>query len=111
MGLFDMLGNMGSSAVDSANNSLGSSMDFLRNPLEGVSQTLGSNVDFMKAMSSEDPDALSKFLEDNPQFLTSSSPAGIPELGGPNFSLQTGGFVGQNPNFLNSAQQVLTGGY
>jgi hypothetical protein len=113
MGLFDMLGNMGSAAVDSAQGGMGASMDFLRNPLEGVSRTLGGSADFMKAISSEDPDALGKFLEDNPSFLTTSSPVGIPELPGMPFPMQQSpGFkINQMPNFLNSAQQVLSGGY
>ena len=90
----------------------GASMDFLSNPMEGVSDAIGNNVDFIKALSSEDPEALSKFLEGNPSFLTTKTPVGIPAL--PSTSVgfaPTGGFVAQNPNFLNSAQQVLRGGY
>jgi hypothetical protein len=112
MGFFDMIGN-------AVGNRVGSKIeDFQSIPetIGGIPGAVGGKVtqytDFMKALT-QDPESFEDFLMENPDFMQEQSARASPSLpalpGPPPF--RPGGFVNQNPNFLNSAQQVLTGGY
>ena len=113
MGLFNMIANAGAAVADGVKAIPGKIAEI---PSNAMGQ-LGSNVDFMKALT-QDPEEFEKFMMENPDFLSRGSQGGraqvgIPQLPGMNLPMQQspGLKINQMPNFLNSAQQVLSGGY
>tara|TARA_R100000951_G_C2643908_1_gene181853 strand:+ start:468 stop:794 length:327 start_codon:yes stop_codon:yes gene_type:complete len=108
MGLFNMISNAGSGVSDMAQSIPGQIAEMPSNAMG----RFGNNIDFIKALT-QDPEEFEKFMMENPDFLGGLPPVGIPELPGMNLPMQQspGLKINQMPNFLNSAQQVLTGGY
>ena len=120
MGFFNMIANAGTAVADGVNAIPGQIAEI---PSNAMGQ-LGSNVDFMKALT-QGPEEFEKFLMENPEFMNSgsqgfmnggsqdgSSQSLIPQLPQMNFPMQSSGVkINQMPNFLNSAQRTLSGGY
>lgn len=112
MGLFNMIANAGAAVADGVKAIPGKIAEI---PSNAMGQ-LGSNVDFMKALT-QDPEEFEKFMMENPDFLSRGAQGGssqslIPQLPQMNFPMQSSGLkINQMPNFLNSAQRTLSGGY
>tara|TARA_R110001606_G_scaffold129597_2_gene264496 strand:- start:3061 stop:3402 length:342 start_codon:yes stop_codon:yes gene_type:complete len=113
MGFFDMIANAGAGVADMVQEIPSQIAEM---PSNAMSQ-FGSNVDFIKALT-QDPEEFEKFMMENPDFLSGGAQGGraqvgIPQLPQMNFPMQQspGLKINQMPNFLNSAQQVLSGGY
>jgi hypothetical protein len=106
MSFFDAIRNVGSTAINQMQEVPGQ----IANAPSNAMARIGTNVDFMKALT-QNPEEFEKFMLENPDFFKNAEQVGIPELAPPMNFLPSGGFINQNPNFLNSAQQVLTRGY
>ena len=105
MGFFDMIGNAVNNRVESKMGDFESIPDLMGSVPEAIGNKFSSTRDYYKALT-QDPESFEKFLMENPEFLKKGSGGGIrdfPPLPQPTF--------GQIPNYLNSAQQVLRGGY
>ena len=107
MGFFDAIRNVGSAAMTQ----LQELPDQIAEVPGNAMSQVGNNVDFIKALT-QNPEEFEKFMLANPDFFKNAQQVGIPEIAPPMMnSAPNGGFINQTPNFLNTAQQVLTGGY
>ena len=106
MSFFDAIRSVGSTAINQMQEVPGQ----IANAPSNAMARIGTNVDFMKALT-QNPEEFEKFMLENPDFFKNRNPSGIPELAPPMNFLPSAGFINQTPNYLNTAQQVLRGGY
>lgn len=105
----NLMGGMGENIIDS----FGGAKDNLTNL---ASDPMGSlmemrSIDHLKALT-QSPEAYQKWLMENPAEAVRTPPMGIPDIPQSQmpYALPQQGFMNQQPNYLNSSQQVLNGG-
>jgi len=98
MKLLDYVSNVGGNIAEGIGN-------FVESPIESL------GLDDMAKMFS-DPEELERYLAsleaDGDQWQFADMPE-IPRAPAPYFPLQTGGFMNQNPQFMNTDQLILQG--
>ena len=97
----------GGALASSLENTMGDVVNLVDDPMAAIGKTLQNTDLFELAQNPEKyaADQLAKIGQGE------SSPMPTPQIGplpGPNFSIGTGGFVNQNPNFLNTDQLILS---
>lgn len=105
----NLMGGMGENIIDS----FGGAKDNLTNL---ASDPMGSlmemrSIGHLKALT-QSPEEYQKWLMENPAEAVRTPPMGIPDIPQSQmpYALPQQGFMNQQPNYLNSSQQVLNGG-
>ena len=105
----NILGGIGEDVIDSFGSAKDSLGGFADDPMGSLMDM--RSIDHLKALT-QSPEEYQKWLLDNPEDTVASRPMGIPkipEAQAPYAPPQLG-FINQQPNFLNSSQQILSGG-
>lgn len=109
--IFEALGQMlsgaGGALASTLENTMGDVANLVDDPMAAIGKTLQDSDLFELAQSPEKyaADQLAKIGQGGPSPMPESQ---LPPLPGPNFTIGTGGFVNQNPSFLNTDQLILS---
>jgi hypothetical protein len=104
----NLIGGMGENIIDSFGGAKDNLTDFAGDPMGSLMDM--RSIAHLKALT-QSPEDYQKWLMENPS-EAARAPMGIPEI--PEiqmpYALPQQGFMNQQPNYLNSSQQVLSGG-
>tara|TARA_R110000796_G_C14251446_1_gene398664 strand:+ start:128 stop:517 length:390 start_codon:yes stop_codon:yes gene_type:complete len=101
--------NVGGNIIDSFGGAKDNLTDFASDPMGSLMDM--RSIGHLKALT-QSPEAYQKWLMENPAEAVAKPPMGIPEIPQSQmpYALPQQGFMNQQPNYLNSSQQVLSGG-
>ena len=105
----NILGSIGEDVIDSFGSAKDSLGGFADDPMGSLMDM--RSIDHFKALT-QSPEEYRKWLLENPAEPVANSRTGIPKI--PQIEMPYAppqlGFMNQQPNFLNSSQQILSGG-